>query len=120
MRELCWGSELHQHAALGPFDVIIGADLVYDDALHDDLLASLTALASAGKPMRGGASCRVVLALPERDDGDGLARFLERSTARRWSWRPAIVAHTVGGEPGSTYPIVVFEGRPPASCEVIL
>ena len=99
---------------------------MYDDALHDDLLTSLTALASAGRPCKradasGGEPCRVVLALPERDDGGGLARFLERSSARRWSWQPVIVAHPVGEEePGASYPIVVFEGRPPVRGEVIL
>ena len=84
--------------------MLIGSDLVYDPSLHDDLLSTLSALAGAR-----GAECRVVLALPDRDDGGALAQFRERGDL--WSWLPALVARPVGVSSGSSYPTVVLEGR---------
>jgi len=105
---LRWGSSqdlaglAHEH-----FDVLLGADIAYEDEQHLPLLMTLEALAD-------GPRTRVLLALADRDDGT-LRSFLLLAASRGWRIEPIVLAHR--GDEGETIvanPVVVLEGRAPA------
>lgn len=84
VRELSWGDSCAAETLRNSsdFDLIIGCDVAYDNNAHGLLLHTLDQLALTTEHVQ---RSRVMLAIPDRDDGT-LAAFLARSRSFGWEW----------------------------------
>jgi len=104
---LRWGDP-HDVAALSSeaFDVLLAADVVYDDEQLLPLLTTMEALAD-------GLRTRVLLACAHRGDGS-LDFFLQLASSRAWQFYPMVIAQNGDEGCAGSNPVVVLEGRAPS------
>ena len=112
MLALTWG-DATDLAALrrrhAPFELIVGADVAYDEDAHAPLLTTLAALAGRRSATGAPVPARVVLALAQRDDGS-VAAFRQRAAQHGWVLEQTSL---VCADSPTCAPVVILEGRPP-------
>lgn len=101
---LLWNNPEHLKVVLqsGPFDLIIGSDLAYDEDFHAALLTTLKALA--------GSRAHIVLAIPRRDGEDDA--FLKLSITYGWQFQQTKVYDYADVDPEASA-VRILESGPP-------